>query len=127
AQHGRLAADVLRENVRLIGDPDAEQLRALSELDRENLVLIAIEHRMIRANDLRLNERFLRVDACRRLGIDRPGEAEFDRVAHRLKRGDERAAGVEELLDGLDAGLPEAAADVRRLTVHAEELVFRIL
>src|SRR6187402_2930317 len=77
---------------------------------------------MILAQNLRLNERLLGVHAGRTFGVDRPRETELDRKANALERRDQRAAGVEELLDRVDTRLAKAAADVVRLAIHAEEL-----
>ena len=76
---------------------------------------------MIGPHDLRLHQRLLRVDA---LTVSVSTEcAKPKSIGKRtaLARRDQRAAGFQELLERVDARLAEAADDVGRLAVHAEE------
>src|ERR1019366_9216966 len=90
---------------------------------RNELVLVAIEDRMVGPDDLALLQRTLRREPHYRLEIHRVRPAEINREACRRPPRDQRTALVEELGEGIDAGLPKPAAHVRRAAVHAEELV----
>src|SRR5207247_4397605 len=96
--------------------------------DRNHSLVVAVEHWMLRLQNLRFDDRARRVELRRRpRRIDARRETKFRREKTGGAERDEQAAILHELLELRDALQSHPARDVIRLTVHAEALESLVL
>ena len=125
-EHRFVTADVAREHIPFVGDSDLER-RAAHVLHRDHGLAEAVEHRMLRTRDRGFHQGTLRREPRHGGLIDRSRPTELDRQTRGFADRDQRTTRREERGDCIDAGLTEAAREILRLAVHAEELVLVVL